>query len=118
MATCPLLGDGITDETLLNIARFVPTARNLLSLQLACPRFAAKVIASPSGGDGGEAPAAAAPEMLSLVEEAARLWVACCSEQERGWAPRRASWLGLMHEVGLLRVAAGVRSGACRYDAV
>jgi hypothetical protein len=41
-----------------------------------------------------------------LVEEAARRWVAGCSEQERGWVPRRGleSWLGLMHEVGVLRL--------------
>ena len=47
-----------------------------------------------------------APEMLSIPEEAARLRVAGCSEQERGWVPRREleSWLCLMHEVGLLRV--------------
>ena len=44
------------DEFALGLARFLPTARDLLSLCLACPRFAAKVIA------GG---AAAAPEMLS-----------------------------------------------------
>ena len=58
--------------------------------------------------------AAAAPEMLSIVEEAGRLWVAGCSEQERGWAPRHEldNLLGLMHEVGLLREP-GVRSGAC-----
>ena len=44
--------------------------------------------------------------MLSLVEEAARLWVAGCSEQERGWEPRRKleSWLALMHEVAVLWV--------------
>ena len=50
--------------------------------------------------------AAAAPEMLSIVEEAGRLWVAGCSEQERGWAPRhqRESWLCLMHAVAVLRV--------------
>jgi hypothetical protein len=43
--------------------------------------------------------------MLSLAEEAARQWVSGCSEQERGWVPRRGleSWLGLMHEVGALR---------------
>ena len=41
-----------------------------------------------------------------MVEEAARRWVAGCSEQERGWVPRRGleSWLGLMHEVGVLRL--------------
>ena len=96
-APCPLLGDGITDDTLLHIASFLPTARDLLSLQLACPRFATKVIAAaPSGAAAGGA-AAAAPEMLSLVEEAGRLWVAGCSEQERGWVPRllvlRARWV-------------------------
>ena len=49
---------------------------------------------------------ATAPEMLSLVEEAARRWVAVCSEQERGWVPRRSleSWLGLVHEVEVLRL--------------
>ena len=48
--------------------------------------------------------------MLSITEEAARLWVAAvpagCSEQERGWVPRldHESWLGLMQEMELLRV--------------
>jgi len=44
--------------------------------------------------------------MLSLAEEAARRCVAACSEQERGWVPRRGleSWLGLMHEVEVLRL--------------
>ena len=59
-APCPLLGDGITDDTLLTIARFLPTTRDVVSLQLACPRFAAKVIAAPGGaggcsGSGGDA---------------------------------------------------------------
>ena len=50
--------------------------------------------------------AAAAPEMLCIVEDAGRLWVACCSEQERGWVSwiEGKSWLCLMHEVALLRV--------------
>ena len=46
-APCPLLGDGITDDTLLHIAHFLPTTRDLLCLQLSCPRFAAKIIAVP-----------------------------------------------------------------------
>ena len=47
MATpCPLLGDGITDDMLLLIAGFLPSARDLLCLQLACPRFATKVRSS------------------------------------------------------------------------
>ena len=45
-APCPLLGDGITDDTLLHIAGFLPTARDLVSVCLTCPRFAAKVIAA------------------------------------------------------------------------
>ena len=106
-APCPLLGDGLTDDVLLRIAGFLPTAKDLVCLQLACPRFAAKVISAPSVGEGGAAAAAAAaPEMLCIAEEAARLWVAGCSEQERGWVPRRylESLLGLMHEMELLRV--------------
>ena len=43
--------------------------------------------------------------MVSIVEEAGRLWVAGCSEQGGGWVPRveHESWLGLMHEVELLQ---------------
>ena len=104
-APCPLLGGGITDDTLLHIARFLPTARYLLCLKLTISMFAAKIIAAaPSaGGSGG---AAAAPEMLCIADEAGRLWVAGCSAQERGWVPRRKleSWLGLMREVALLRL--------------
>ena len=34
------------------------------------------------------------------------MWVVGCSEQERGWVPRREleSWLSLMHAVEVLRV--------------
>ena len=104
-APCPLLSDGITDDTLLHIAGFLSTARDLLSLCLTCPRFAAKVIAAPIDESGGRGGAAAAPEMLSIPEEAARLWLAGCSEQERGWVPRRdlESLVGLMQGVELLR---------------
>ena len=44
--------------------------------------------------------------MLSLPEEAARRRVAECSEQERGWVPRRGveRWLRLMHELERLRL--------------
>ena len=98
----PAAGDGLTDDILLRIARSLLTARDLVALQLTCPRFASKVIAvPPSVGAGG---AAAAPEMLCIAEEAGRLWVAGCSEQERGWVPRAEleSLLGLMHEVAVL----------------
>ena len=45
------------DEFTLGLARSLPTARDLLSLCLACPRFAAKIIAAPvsGGGVGGAA---------------------------------------------------------------
>ena len=54
MATppCPLLGDGVTDDTLLHIASFLATATDLLRLQLTNRRFSAKVIAAPSRGNG------------------------------------------------------------------
>ena len=101
---CALLGDGVTDDVLLHIATFLTTAKDLLRLQLTHERFASECIAAPSGRVGG--PVAAPEEMLCLAEEAARRWVAGCSEQERGWVPRRGleSWLGLMHGVELLRL--------------
>ena len=87
------------DEAALAIACFLTTARDLLCLRLTCRRFDIKCISSGEGGP--------APEMLlCLAEEAGRRWVAGCSEQERRWVPRRGleSWLGLMHEVGVLRL--------------
>ena len=106
MATCPLLGDGITDDTLLHIASFLPTAKDLLSFQLACPRFAAKVIVAPTRGGGAVRGAAAAPGLLCIVEEAGRRGVAGCSEQERGWVPHTGgkTWLGLLYRVEVLRL--------------
>jgi hypothetical protein len=84
---------------------------DLLSFLLVHPRFVTKCIAAPltsSGGGGSAAAAASETEMWSIPEEAARLWIAECSEQERGWVPRRGreSWLGLMLELQLLRRAA------------
>ena len=97
----------MTDDILVHIARFLPTAKDLSALGLTCPRFAAKMIPAPvsaaaaAGVASGEA---AAPEMLSIMEEAGRFWVTCCSVQERGWVACREpeSWLGLMHDVELL----------------
>ena len=89
------------DEAALAIACALLTARDLLSLRLSCRRFNIRCIA-----DGGGGSAASAAELLCIVEVAAWRWLAGCSEQERGWGPRRdlESWLGLMHEVGLLRM--------------
>ena len=44
--------------------------------------------------------------MLSIPEEAARLWVAGRSDQDRGWVPRRGfeGQLGLMNEVVVLQL--------------
>ena len=44
--------------------------------------------------------------MLCIAEEAARQWVADCSEQERGLVPRceLESWLRLVQEVAVLRL--------------
>ena len=82
----------MTDDLLIHIASMLTAPTDLVRLQLTCPRFADKVCGSS--------------EMLSIPEEAARRWVAACSEQERGWVLRRGleSWLGLMHEVAVLRL--------------
>ena len=95
-------GDELPDEVTLKICSFLGV-RELGRLGCVSQRFAEKSIAAPGGG--GE-PAAATPERLSLAEETARRWVAGCSEQERGWVSwcGTESWLGLMHEVGLLRL--------------
>ena len=56
-APCPLLGDGVADDTLLNIAGFLPTAKDRLCLQLAAAPARLGVIGSagdaavyPGGG--------------------------------------------------------------------
>ena len=49
-APCPLLGDRVTDDTLLHIASFLASARDLLRLQLTNKRFSVKCIAAPSVG--------------------------------------------------------------------
>ena len=113
------------DEAALTIVCALLTARDLLCLRLSCRRFNIRCIVAGGGG-----PAASAAEMLCIVEVAARRWLACCSEQERGWVPRREleSWVCLMHEVELLRLPllfgrahgsltlseAGLRSGRWR----
>ena len=86
------------------------------------------IITAPIVGSGGRpgcsGSQAAAPEMLSILEEAAQLWVARCSEKEQGWVPRREleSRLCLMQrfviEVASASGAASVRSVTCRHHAV
>ena len=82
----------MTDDLLIHIVSMLTAPTDLVRLQLTCPRFADKVRGSS--------------EMLSIPEEAARRWLDGCSEQERGWVPRHwfESWLGLMHEVVVLRL--------------
>ena len=116
--------DAATDDTLLAIAIALPTAADLLRLVLTCraaaQRFYFTTTSFSSGGAvpcGGTAAAQQEQETWSIIEEAARQWIAACTDQEQGWVPRRGreSWLGLMWEVESLPVAAswcGVRSVA------
>ena len=85
---------------------------DLLRLAVACRRFATKCIAAPPRRFLFAAAAIQEQEMWSIVDEAARLWIANCTEQERGWVPRcgRQSWLGLMWEVQALRRRGAVLS--------
>jgi hypothetical protein len=102
------------DEAAIIIATALGSATDLLHLAAACRRFALKYIAArpppPSGAAAAAAAAAAEQEleMWSIAEEAARRWIITCTNQERGWVPRRgrASWLGLMWELQVLRKAA------------
>eukprot|EP01046_Picozoa_sp_COSAG06_P034048 COSAG06_NODE_3529_length_5226_cov_6.215526_3_plen_305_part_00 len=111
--------DAATDDTLLAIAIALPTPADLLRLALTCRAAAQRfyftatsyssTIDVPSGGTAGSGTAAAAAqqqvETWSIIDEAARRWIATCTNQERGWVPRhgRESWLGLMWEVEALR---------------
>jgi hypothetical protein len=105
------------DEAAIHIAAALADPHDLLRLARACRRFATKCIAAPpalprTASAAGTAAAGAAAqqlEMLSIVEEAARRWIADCTDQERGWVPRcgRDSWLGLMSKMqSLCREAA------------
>jgi hypothetical protein len=99
------------DEAAIVIACALGSATDLLHLAVACRRFALKCIAAPLSrprGASSSAVAAQELEMWSIVEEVARRWIAGCTDQERGWVPRRGreSWLGLMREVEVLRKAA------------
>ena len=99
------------DEAAIIIAAALADPRDLLRLARACRRFAIKCIAAPAAhrtaASGGGTAAAATQQavMWSIAEEAARRRIADCTDQERGWVPRRGreSWLGLMWEVEVLR---------------
>jgi hypothetical protein len=98
-------------EAALLIACALIDPRDLLALAIAVPpRFANKCIAAPPPPPRTAASDSAAQqaEMWSIIEEAARRWIAACNDQEQGWVPRRGrqSWLGLMWEVESLRCAA------------
>jgi hypothetical protein len=109
--------DAATDDTLLAVAVALPTPADLLRLALTCRAaaqrfyFTATSYSSASAVPSGAGTAAAAgqqqAETWSIIEEAARQWMATCAAQERGWVPRRGreSWLGLMWEVESLRRA-------------
>jgi hypothetical protein len=112
--------DAATDDTLLAIAVALPTAADLLRFALTCRAAAQRfyftatsygsgsAVPSVGGGTSGGGSAAGAQqeqETWSIIEEAARQWIAACTDQEQGWVPRRGRerWLGLMREVEVLR---------------
>jgi hypothetical protein len=112
--------DACADDVLLAIVIALPTPADLLRLTVICrasaQRFyftatcfgSAAVATGCSGraanGEYGEY-GSEAVETWSIVQEAARLWLIKCSDQERGWVPRCGleSRLGRMREVELLR---------------
>jgi hypothetical protein len=65
---------------------------------------------SDAGANTGQVGVVEEMEMWPIAAEAARRWIATCTDQERGWVPRRGreSWLGLMWEVQTLRRGAAV----------
>ncbi len=127
LAACP-------DDALLAIAFALPSPTDILRLVLTCRATAqrfyfattsysigkkqkkrAKVAAGTVAGTG----TARQAETRSIAEEAARRWLMTCTEQERGWVPRRVlvreiqglrwkeePYMKLMWEVQALRRAA------------
>ena len=89
--------DAATDDTLLAIAVALPTLADLLRLALTCRAAAQRFYftatsyssgsAVPSGliASGGGTAAAQQAAAWSIIEEAARQWIAGCTDQERGW---------------------------------
>ena len=119
-APCPLLGDGITDDTLRHIAGFLPTTRDMLCCQLACPRFAAKIIAAPRDEAGGGSSGRGGSSAGDAVDRGGG-GVAVGSEVQRagtrvGAASRAREQAGIDAGGGFASGAAAIRSGACRRD--
>ena len=87
----------LPEEVLLGVCSFL-RARDLGWLSCVSRRFAFR-----SGSAEGAAWALQRP---CIVEDVARLWVACCNDQERGWVPTTGleSNLCLMHQVEMLRL--------------
>jgi len=89
------------DETAIIIASFLPTAKDLLHLAMACRRYSIKIVARPASTAAGFSAAA-----WSFAEEAARRWIDAAPAEQQAWAPRdgQQSWLQLMHEITVLRL--------------
>jgi len=103
--------DACTDDVLLAIATALPAPLDLLRLALTCraaaqrfyftsTSYSAAASSDASGaGDGTATAAAQRVDTWSIDEEAARRWIAACTDQERGWvlvcraAARRAGWV-------------------------
>ena len=102
------------DEVALAITSYLGEPRDLAHLAVAVRRFSVKAIKDPHPAAGQEAE----PEEWSMVQEAARRWVAACPEAERRRVPRREgdSWLGLMHEAQALRRPIRLRGWGAQAD--
>ena len=69
------------DEVAMAIACQLDCPLDLLPLGMACKRFRLKTVADPDHDSSGAA--GGAPEMWSIVSEAARRWLAAQPEAER-----------------------------------
>jgi hypothetical protein len=94
--------DGLEREILLGICSFL-APRDLG--RLACVSRLFGRCCADDDDDGASGAVTEAGAGQAVVDEAARRWLATCTEQERGWVPRRGrkSWLAQMWEVQSLR---------------
>lgn len=94
------------DGVALKVASYLPKPADLASLETACRRYWTKGVLAPTPAGAAlvtAGAAAPAPEVWSVVQEAARLGLAARNEVQQGWVPRRGDerFLGLLHDVEL-----------------
>lgn len=93
------------DEVAIRIAYALDSPLDMLRLSIACKRFRLRTITGSRMDSGSGSEQGGMPELWSIVEAAARRWLAARPSAQRDWVPHwedSVCTLGLMHELRLL----------------